>query len=389
MKPSDKRPRTPRLAALTGAALTLPAIAQLAHGDTPPDKTEIGYRYSHYQEDDVDADKVLVGSRERYEVENHQFRLATPLRGSNVLTIDADYETVSGASPYGTVQGPDGEPELIMSGASIDDTRKDVLASLRTPYGDDAVTYSLGYSTEKDYEAWNGALEFEKLMEDRLTTWSGGVGVSSDTIEPVQTQGINRIDSDDRWTANGFLAVAKVVSPVWQVQGGIFAGMSDGYLSDPYKALDARPDERKSFGITARSRYYLKSLNAAAHADYRFYNDDWGIEAHTLELSWHQALGDHVRVVPMVRYYSQSQADFYVETDSPQNTGYYSSDYRMSPFGALSVGLSLVLEQPDYSIILKGEQYESDGDLALKNVDVENPALVNYTLMTLGFDYRF
>ena len=389
MKPSNKPPRTSSLAALTGAALALPAIAQLAHGETNTDKTEFGYRYSQYQEDDLDTEKVFVGSRKRYEVENNQFRLATPVAGDKLLTIEADYETVSGASPFGTVRTPDGQSRLIMSGASIDDTRKDILANLRLPHTDGALTYALGYSTEKDYKAWNGAVEFEQTLADRLTTWSGGIGFSSDTIEPVQTQGINRIDSEDKWSANGFLAIAKVLSPVWQVQGGVFAGMADGFLSDAYKALDVRPDQRKSFGFTGRSRYYLRNFNAAVHADYSFYNDDWGIESHTLELAWHQSLGDHIRLVPMVRYYSQSQADFYVEADDPQNTGEYSSDYRMSPFGALSWGLSLILEQPDYRIIVRGEQYESDGDLALKNVDVENPALVSYTLITLGFDYRF
>ena len=389
MKNSSKRPRPSSLAALTGAALALPAIAQLAHGETTTGKTELGYHYSQYQEDDADADKVFVGSPERYEVDIHQFRLVTPVAGDNTLTIDADYETVSGASPYGTVAGPDGDPMLIMSGASIDDTRKDVLASLRTPRQDGAMTYYLGYSTEKDYEAVNGALEFEQLASDRLTTWSGGVGFSSDTIEPVQTDGINRVDSEDKWSANGFLALGRVLSPVWQVQGGVFAALFDGYLSDAYKARDIRPDQRQAFGATGRSRYFLKSLNAAVHADYRFYSDDWGIEAHTLEFAWHQSIGDHVRIVPMVRYYSQSQADFYVETDSALNEGEQSSDYRMSPFGALSWGASLILEQPSYRITVRGEQYESDGDLALKNVNVENPALVNYTLMTVGLDYRF
>lgn len=389
MTSSNKPSRSTRLAALTGAALTLPAIAQLAHGNTPTAKTEFGYRYSQYQEDDADKDKVFVGSPERYDVKNHQFRLATPISDDKVLTIDADYETVSGASAYGTAAGPDGKPMLIMSGASIDDTRKDFLASLRTSQEDGSLTFALGYSTEKDYEAFNGAVEFEKLSADRITTWSGGVGFSSDTIEPVQNDGINRIDSDDKWSANGFLAAAKVLSPLWQVQGGVFAALWDGYLSDPYKARDIRPDQRQALGFTGRSRYYLKSLHAALHTDYRFYNDDWGIESHTLEFSWHQSLGDHLRIVPMMRYYSQSQADFYVETDSVLNKGNQSSDYRLSPFGALSWGASLILEQPDYRITLRGEQYESDGDLALKNVDVENPALVNYTLVTVGFDYRF
>ena len=389
MNQSKKPGRSSGLAALTGAALALPAIAQLAHADTPTNKTEIGYRYSQYQEDDLDQADILVGSNERYEVENHQFRLVTPINGSNTLTVDADYETMSGASAYGSVAGVDGKPKLIMSGASIDDTRKDILASLRQQREDGATTFSLGYSDEKDYTAFNGAVEFEWLAADRITTYSAGLGYSSDTIEPVKDDGINRIDSEDKWSATGFVAIAKVLSPVWQVQGGLFSTLTDGYMSDPYKARDIRPDSRQSWGVSGRSRYYLKALHAALHTDYRFYSDDWGIESHTLELAWHQSLGTHFRIVPMVRYYTQSQADFYRDTDSVLNSGEQSSDFRLSPFGAISYGMSLILEQPDYRITLHGEQYDSDADLALKNVDVENPALVSYTLMTLGFDYRF
>ncbi len=389
MTETKKHTRTSGLAALTGAALALPAIAQLAHAEPATQQTEISYRYSSYQEDDLKADDILVGSKERYDVKHHQFRLLTPLNGENTLTVDADYETMSGASAYGTTQGLDGNPKLIMSGASIDETRKDILASLRRQYENGAFTVSLGYSDEKDYTAYNGAVEFEKLSVDRLTTYSGGLGYSSDTVEPVQTAGINRIDSEDKWSLNGFVAAATVLSPVWQVQAGLFSGLSDGYLSDPYKARDMRPDSRQSWGITGRSRYYLKAMHAALNADYRFYSDDWGIEAHTLELAWQQEFGDQVRLVPSVRYYSQSQADFYVDSDSVLNQGEQSSDFRLAPFGALSYGLSLILEQETYSITLHGERYDSDADLALKNVEVENPALVSYTLMTLGFDFRF
>lgn len=389
MTTTKKSPRSNSLAALTGAALALPAIAQLAHAETAPTRSEFGYRYSQYQEDDLAASKVLVGDNERYEVDNHQFRLVTPINRQLAVSVEAAYETMSGASAYGTAKTLDGDTALIMSGASIDDNRTDLLATLAHYRDDGKTSASVGYSREKDFEALNAGVEREQLSADRLTTYSGGIGFSLDEIEPEQEDGINRVLAEDKWSVNGFVAIAKVLSPVWQVQGGLFAALHDGFLSDPYKARDIRPDERQAWGFTARSRYFLKPVNAALHADYRFFSDDWGIEAHTVELAWHQSLGDNLRVVPQLRYYSQSQADFYVNSDDPANTGYQSSDYRLSPFGALTYGLSVILQQADYRITLHGEQYDSDGNLALKNVDEENPALVSFTLLTVGIDFQF
>jgi hypothetical protein len=384
---NSKRPST--LAALTGAALALPAISQLAQADSMPTKTEVGYRYSQYQEDDLNSAAVFVGSNERYEVDAHQFHLLTPVSEDVALTVDALYETMTGASAFGTVEGSDGEPKLIMTGASISDQRTDVVAKLRH-YGEQgSKAASVGISTEDDYVAYNGSVELERLSADRITTYSGGVGFSFDELEPVQTPGINRTTNEDRWSVSGFLALARANSPVWQTQVGLYAGYYDGYLSDPYRSRDIRPDQRQQYALTARSRYFLKGVNAALHANYRFYADDWGIESHTVELEWHQSLGDAFSVSPRVRYYSQSQADFYVETDNPTRTGYQSSDYRMSPYGALSYGLGLSYDQPSYKLSAYAESYDSDGDYGLKSVEVESPALVRYTLITLGIDYRF
>ena len=43
------------------------------------------------------------------------------------------------------------------------------------------------------------------------------------------------------------------------------------------------------------------------------------------------------RLIPSLRYYTQSQADFYAPYYiSERSDGYYSSDYRLSPYGALA-----------------------------------------------------
>ena len=377
------------LAALTGAALALPAIAQLAQAGEMPTKTELGYRYSDYQEDNVDREAVLVGSDQRYDIDTHQLRLATAVGEQTSLTVDAMFETMTGASAMSVVDNGQGDAVLIMTGASIKDTRTDVSAELRRYDGKNSKALALGYSTEDDYEAINGSFDLERTGADGVTTWSGGIGFSYDELEPVQQEGINRISEEDRWFVNGYVARAKVHSAVWQTQFGFYLGLYDGYLSDPYRSRDIRPDSRQQMAFTVQSRYFLKAVKAAIHTDYRFYNDDWGIESHTLELAWYQSISDALRVSPRVRYYSQSQADFYVATDSGSREGDQSSDFRLSPYGAFAYGISVGYYQPEYSVTFYYEQYDSDGDYALKSVDEPSPFLVDYTMMTVGMDYRF
>lgn len=386
---NNKNQKVGTLAALTSAALGLPALSHLAHAEGMPTQTELGYRYADYQEDDLNQEQVVTGSTERYHVKAHQFRLLTPVAESTSLKVDAVYETMSGASAMGTVPGPQGEPQLIMTGASISEDRTDVNVELRQFSEGGNIAGSAGYSNEPDYKAWNLALETERLSEDRRRTYSGGIGYSHDEIEPVQTPGVNRPLQEERDFVSGFFSLSQVNSARWQTQIGVYGGYYDGYLADPYKTRDIRPDERQQFALSARSRYYFGTMKAAFHTDYRFYSDDWGIEAHTLDFTWYQNLSDHWQLSPGLRYYSQSQADFYVATDSGTRTGFQTSDYRMSPYGALSYSLGIQYKQPQYTLKLYAERYDSDGDYALKSVKVENPNLVSYTLVQLGLDYRF
>ena len=95
-----------------------------------------------------------------------------------------------------------------------------------------------------------------------------------------------------------------------------------------------------------------------------------------------------------MRYYSQSQAEFYAPyfTGVPAS-GEFSSDYRLSPYGALSYRIRAETRfqtwKLDWSLNAAYERYDSSADLAFGSVDVENPALVSYDMFSVGFTSRF
>ncbi len=390
-----KTEKSRTLSALTSAALAIPVAAVSNHvaADAPPTMTEVGYRYSQYQEDDLSESDVFNsdsgGSTQRYDINIHQFRVLAPAGDNYSVDATFDYETMSGASPMGTVSDGDGGALLVMSGASIEDTRMDLNVKTTRYYESGNASVIGGYSTEDDYEAFNVGLEGEKHINDKLTTLMGGVGYSDDTIEPTQKLGAIRVTEEDKYTATIFAGIAQVINAESVLQTSINYAYSDGYLSDPYKLIDQRPDSRASIAWNTRYRYYLGSLDAAVHADYRLYTDDWDMVSHTIGFEWHQNIDPNLRVIPSFRYYSQSQADFYKPSDMQGLEGDQSSDYRLSPFGAVTFGLSAVAHSYNWKVIVSAERYISGGDLALGTVETEHPGLLQYTLLTVGFDYSF
>lgn len=393
------RRRSPALLALTASALA--ALAPRAHGQHAGSAApQVDYRYSNYREADLPADKVARGSAERYRIDTHQFRVTAPLGDDADFTGDLVYEAMSGASPMYVMPDASGRPVDAMSGASIEDRRTDVLLGFARRRERTAGSLNVGYSTENDYEALNASLGLEQELDDRVTTLAAGIGYSSDTLEPTQGQWPTGTLGDDRTAATVFGGIGRVLGAQTVIQTRLSYTLHDGYLADPYKRAwivaladtvpDRRPGERGQFAWLTRLRHFFKGLGAAAHADYRYYRDDWQVDAHAVDFAWHQRVSASVRIVPGVRYYSQSQAFFYEPYyANPRADGLASSDYRLAPYGALSGSLMASVEAGGWTGSLRYEHYDSSADYALGKVRVENPGLVDFQIVSLGLKKAF
>jgi hypothetical protein len=290
-----------------------------------------------------------------------------------------------------------------MTGATIDDARTDVLASTNYYLTNGKVGGSAGVSIENDYLAFNGGLSGERHLREKTTTVSGGAGFSIDRITPEDADIFTeRPDEEDKQSINFNAGLSQILGQSTQVQSSLTYQYGRGFLSDPYKRAtvagtplaDRRPDERHQLAWLTRFRQRIDGLSGSLHADYNFYFDDWGVNAHTIEAAWHQSLFDLIRIIPSVRYYSQSQADFYAPFYiTARSDGLRSSDYRLSPYGALSYRVKAETRFQtwdfDWIISFGYERYTSSGKLALGSVETENPGLVSFNLFSVGLEGRF
>jgi len=408
-KSSPSTPLNNALLALTASALAIPGLSAQAQGlagdAMPPaqhDNTLLDFRSSYYDEGHISGGKTSNGqSSERYDVESQQFRAATRLGPQADLTADVTVETMSGASPWFIIPNSKGAPVQVMSGASIHDFRQALQLRANRRFG--AVTGSVigGFSNERDYRGANGGLEGSWDLNNKLTTLSGGAGYTRDEIDPTEGQSARfptRIAHANNYEVNGYAGLAQVLGGETVLQSSVSFTYQNGYLSDPYKLVyvagntvnDSRPGNRRELAWVTRLRQNVVALDAVVHLDYRYYHDDWGITAHTAELAWYQTLPQSWALVPRVRWYSQSAADFYQPYyNAAQNNGLYSSDYRLSPFGALSESFSVYKRFGSWNLSLRYEHYSSGSAYSIRSIEVENPALVNFQVFSAGIAKTF
>jgi hypothetical protein len=374
------------LMALTSSALLLPAY-QSAMADAPPEFTEIGIRYSQYEEDDILAKKAFGGGSERYDIDVAQFHLLAPVADDWSVALDVGWEDMSGASPWYVGQVGDQSPKVIMSGASIEDTRTEVSVTTRYYFDRGNAGLNYTYSDEDDYESKAVSLDGSLNSEDGLTTYSAALSASNDDINPTQGSVPTNTLGASKDIRSAWVGVSRIVSKRALVRFGLSYTYRDGFLTDPYKFHDRRPDERKEWTVSTGYRHFFEAQNAALHVDYRYFDDDWDIASHTLDIAWLQSFGMDTQVSPFIRYYSQDKAKFFSNVAN-EEAHYFADDYRLSAFGAFSYGLRLSRTFGNWSVNADAERYRSDESWGVYSGE-ESPGLVDFWRYGIGLNYVF
>jgi hypothetical protein len=377
------------LIAISTSALALPGIAQ---ADAPPTAPTLAYKISNYQEDDLTREQVPFGELGRYDIDVHQFQYVAPLGRDFALFVDANHEDMSGASPWFSTANAAGEPVINMSGASgIRDERSELSIGTRYYSQNGNFGGAVGYSEENDYRATYVNLSGARNFNNDLTTVSLGFSHSADDIFPTDAELFNRVQNEDKRATSLAVSLSQVINRVATFQTALSITEQSGFLSDPYKLQDSRPDNKTQIAFSNSLRYFFIEADGALQANYRYYHDDFGISSHALDLSWFQNINRSFQVAPMLRYYSQSAADFYTNIDDflKPLTEPQSSDYRLSAFGAFSGGINLIADFGDWTATLTAERYIANEKYSVYAVNQPSPALVQFVRLSLGVDYSF
>lgn len=330
-----------RLAAqsLAGAALALPVLAlPVQAGQLEMARGGIKY-LSYVEKNRMEASAPLLWAE-------------APLGDNFDIAAAATVDSISGASPqYVTNRG--GKPVHTLTSASIRDERRAADIKLTRHFDEGSIGLAASVSSERDYLSQSVSVDTRLDFNDKNTTLALGAGETHDRIgSSIQTT----LD-EPRTTRDYMVGVTQLLTPVSLVQSNLTYSSGNGYFNDPYKFTlsyllnsrvptmqrDTRPDGRSSAAWLTRYRHYLPAWSAALLADYRYYRDNWGIRAHTLDLGATQEIARGLKIVPSLRYYTQSPANFYANSFTATG-GLGSSDARLAGFGAITASLKLIYE---------------------------------------------
>lgn len=236
--------------------------------------------------------------------------------------------------------------------------------SLGADYLYDRTLMSANYihSNESDYNAKTYTFDISQDIFGDLTNISGGFSYGKDNIGKDRDD--NFEESAERYQYR--IGISQIITPELLIAFSWENIADDGYLKSPYRSdyyLDstgqqriateeAYPQTRDSDAFAVRALYYLP-YRAALKGEYKYYTDDWGIDANSFDLGYTHPLPNGWMLDLHARYYKQDAADFYYDLLPYENAyKYHARDKELSTFDSTTFGITVSWDFSDR--VLKG-----------------------------------
>ena len=324
-------------------------------------ENQAAYRYEFYSEE-----------HNRMEIQTHSVYFEQKLL--EILTAKGElvYDGISGATPTGT---HDAKGKVILT--KLKDLRRAGNLGLEWRFGNHKLNTGGSFSQESDYVSHGVSVGDAIEFNEKNTILQFGVSHNFDSVRQADKKTWSEKNSTE-----AIIGISQLLSPKDILNVALTFGNDSGYLTDPYRLAEyhptifpkgfnigvpeRRPAHRNKEIILTSLTHHFNSLDASLEGSYRFYYDSYGVDSHTVSLTWHQWLGKHLIVEPAFRFNEQSAASFYTTTFSGSFTsnpkGYHSSDYRLSNFYSLDFGLQATVVLNDHFHVVAGyHRYEMYG----------------------------
>jgi hypothetical protein len=282
--------------------------------------------------------------------------------GPSVLVRKNFKETVSVSGNYYVDNVSSASIDVIASGASAyTEKRTEYSVGADYLYSKSIISASYTNSDESDYTSDTFSFNVSQDFFGDLTNISFGYSLGQDE---VFQNGVSEFAEDiDR---NNFrFNVSQIISKDL-IMGFNYELISDeGYLNNPYRsyrflsdpldpdagyqfAQEVYPNTRTSDAASIRLKYFLP-WRATVGGSYRYFTDDWGIDAHTAQLTYTHVLHDDWFFDLKYRYYVQTQADFYEDlflAPSQDEKDYRARDKELSDFNNQTLSAYVSYQRP-------------------------------------------
>lgn len=214
---------------------------------------------------------------------------------------------------------------------------------------------SARYSTEPDYRARTGSVRARLALAEENSIVDVGISGSYDSLSNAGAQGpFSSLIEGTVQLAMGSVAFTQVVDPNTVASISYDVSRLEGFLQNPYRTAitadglvaERHPDLRYRHAAAISGRRYIDMLSGTFIASYRYYQDSWGIRAHTPDARFVLSVTDDVDATLRYRAYWQTAADFYARvynSSDPAVHAFVTDDPKMANFSVHTLEAKLGL----------------------------------------------
>ncbi len=242
-----------------------------------------------------------------------------------------------------------------MSSASVQDTR--VYGNLGFTQKDlgKGLTYGgrVGFSNEFDYTSINGGLNFAKEWNQGNTELSFQAQAFIDQWRPyfpIELRRTVTIPTNKRSSYNLSAVFSQVLNKQMQIAISAEAIYMTGLLSTPFHRvyfsdmntldIERLPQSRLKIPLSVQFNYFI-SDRFILRSYYRYYEDDFGIKAHTASLELPIKINNSISISPFFRYHTQEGSIYFAPYKTHLSTEqYYTSDFDLSTLKSKHMGVA-------------------------------------------------
>jgi hypothetical protein len=348
----------------------------------------VGERDDNHWEDEDEDDALLIRRRNFSAARYSAVTAATPAPAPAPTPAPApavpatsapSTSNSGGSSSSSTQQATPPASSSRIPLADFEDTRWAFNIGLSRRVGDHTPGVQASYSQESDYLSTGLSIQDAIDFNKKNTILAVGGAYTHDSLTPA-----NGRPSESKDSLDALIGVSQVLTKTTVLTANLTLGQVSGFISDPYKVSEVngqliyenRPDSKTKEIIYVGLQQFITPLDASIDLGLRYYTDSFGINAETLSLAWYQKVSPSFIISPIVRYYTQTAADFYDVrfSGSPE---FYSSDYRVSDLTSLSYGVKFIwMPTPKLTLDAGVERYEMSGNDGVTDPEMYPTALL-------------
>lgn len=397
---------------------------------------------------DVDAALLYYSETDRVTAVEPVISATKKIDTDETISLKLVLDVLTGASANGAVStnrpqtftrpSGNGSYTVPANETPLDDTFHDTRVALNGSWDMpitrlDRLVLGANISKEYDYTSLGVNTTYSHDLPGRNTTLSAGLSVASDIIEPeggipiafgvMQPAGADQPRSDSSDTKNTIdilLGITQVIDKDSLFLVNYSYSQANGYLTDPFKVISVvdpvtgipiiedaatnlsqvvfenRPDSRARHSLF--TQYKRNFTGDVMDVSYRYMFDDWGINSHTVDFRYRWKTSETTFWRPHLRYYQQSEADFYqpfyLSGDAPaagNDTLFGTADYRLAEMTTYTIGLEYGRVYKDHGWNMALEYYlqsptEPDNKVGELNNQTLSPE-VDALMLRLNYDF--